>query len=72
MYQIVYQWFAENIFTDNSITASWTIGGQTIAFNEWLSHTGTIAVLIALCVACGMAIVWLFKLFFGAVRGFGK
>lgn len=62
MYTIIYDWLV-SLFGNNLTTYNTEILGVSTSLRDWLCHTGTIAILVILCVCLGSMVVYLFKLF---------
>lgn len=73
LYDIIYQWFAENIWSSTNIPeCTWEIGGQSIEMSSWLNHTSTIVVLVVLAIALFSLAFWLFRWVAGLVVRVGR
>lgn len=62
LYTIIYDYLS-NLLGNNLTNFHTTILSVDLTLKEWLCHTGSIVVLVLLCVALGTLVVYLFKLF---------
>lgn len=67
LYTIIYDYLG-TLFGSNLEQYSTSIMGVTTTLKSWLQHTGTITILVLLCVALGSMVVYLFKLFSNSWR----
>ena len=65
LYDTIYDFFLDNIFTNVQIGGiSTTLG---LSYNEWFSHTCTIVLMVLGVVFLVLVVRWIFKLFAGLI-----
>ena len=73
LYAIIFDFFATYLFPPSDVIAvTYEINGTSVAMADWLSHTATIATLVALAIVAALAIRWLFKLVASAFGWLGR
>lgn len=69
IYGVINDWFNDYVFVNSDLDEiTKTINGKSLTMNQWLSHIGTITILVLLVGFLISCVVWLFKFFGGLIK----